>query len=93
MRKVFGLLFTAGLLGCSSAPPPGAQVALRGPSSTVAPPAGFTHCECDVTCTATGAGFVGLSSFGPDQACAKGRLLCAQAGCTTCVQSGPASCE
>jgi hypothetical protein len=93
MRKAFVLLFTAGLIGCSSAPPPAAQVALRGPGSTLDPRSGFAHCECDFTCTATGQLFVGLSSFGPEQACLKGRSLCTQSGCTSCVQSGPLACE
>jgi hypothetical protein len=93
MRNAFVLLVTAGLIGCSSAPPPGAQVALRGPGSRLDAPQRFTHCECDVTCTATGHEFVGLSSFGPTQACLKGQSLCAQSGCASCVQSGPASCE
>ena len=92
MRNACISLFTAGLLARAS-PPPNPQVALRGPTSKLDPSSGFTHCECDITCTATGHEFVGLSAFGPDQACAKGRSLCAQAGCTTCAQSGPASCE
>lgn len=93
MKSVFVLLFTAGLIGCSSAPPPSPQVALRGQGSTLDQPAGATRCECNVTCTATGQGFVAFSAFGAQQACAKANRLCAEAGCTSCVQDGPAICE
>jgi len=93
MRKVFFLLFTAGLIGCSSAPPPDAHVALHGGGSTPVAPSGFTHCECDITCTATGQEFVGLSSLNGADACARGRRLCTQSGCTSCVQSSPVACE
>lgn len=88
MRK---LVFVLGLLGCSSAPPPAPEVALRGPVSTRGEP-GFTHCECDFTCAATGRGFVGLATT-PTGACAKGMQLCSQSGCTSCRQDGGPFCE
>jgi hypothetical protein len=93
MMKAFLSLFAAALIGCSSTPPPGPQVALRGQGSKLDHPAGVTHCECDFTCAATGRLFVGLSALSAQQACAKGNSLCTQSGCTSCVQSGPASCE
>jgi hypothetical protein len=96
MRNGYVLLFAAAWISCSSAPPPpapAAQIALRGPASTRDRSAGLALCECDFLCTATGRGFVGLSSINGQQACAKANLLCAQANCATCVQSGPAFCE
>jgi len=90
------MLLTAGLFACSSAPAapaPAAQVALHGPVSTRGADPGATRCECDVSCTATSQEFVGLSALNASDACARARVLCRAAGCTTCVQTGPGFCE